>query len=42
MTMQETIKELLMKYTDPKPEYDGLTADELAKMILKAINENEN
>lgn len=38
---KQAIKELLMKYTDPKPEYDGMTADELARLILIAINDPE-
>ena len=36
---KEKIKEMLLKYTDPKLQYDGLTADELAKMILEALQQ---
>lgn len=39
---KQAIKELLMKFTDPKPQYDGITADELARLILIAINDPEN
>lgn len=37
---QQAIRELILKYTLPdalKPEYDGMTAWELAGIILKAI-----
>jgi hypothetical protein len=34
---REEIKGMLLKYTDPKPQYDGLTADELSKMILEIL-----
>ena len=41
MNKKQAIKELLMKYTKPKPEYDGMFADTLARLILIAINDPE-
>jgi hypothetical protein len=38
---KKIIKEILMKYTKPKPEYDGMFADEMAEKILTAINDPE-
>lgn len=32
----QSVKELLMKYTDPKPEYTGFSAHGLAEMIINA------
>ena len=29
-------KEILLKYTDPKPQYHGMFADEIAKKTLEA------
>lgn len=34
-----TIKSLLLKYTDPKPQYDGITAHEIATIIDEATSE---
>lgn len=34
----QKLKELLMKYTDPKPGYDGMTAHELVTIILRELN----
>lgn len=34
-----TIKSLLLKYTDPKPQYDGMTAHEIATIIDEASGE---
>ena len=36
------VAELLIKYTDPKPEYSGTWATEMAHKILKAITDTEN
>ena len=36
--MKQEIKDIIMKYLDPKPKYDGISADEIAEMILKVIN----
>ena len=36
------VAELLIKYTDPKPEYSGIWATEMAHKILKAITDAEN
>ena len=42
MDKQQTIREILLKYTLPdalKPEYDGMTAWELAGIILKEVED---
>jgi hypothetical protein len=38
----KVVAELLIKYTDPKPEYSGIWATEMAHKILKAIIDVEN
>jgi len=35
--LKTRIKELLMQYTDPKVEHDGLFADTLAQKIIDEI-----
>jgi len=35
--MYQTIKTFLMTYTDPKPKYDGISADELTKLLCLAL-----
>ena len=30
----EKLKQMLMKYTDPKPQYDGMTAGSLSKLFI--------
>ena len=37
----EAIKDYLMKYCDPKPEYSGVMADFMAVEILKAVQQVE-
>jgi len=34
---RQNIADLLMKYTDPKPEYDGITAWELSGKIMEIM-----
>ncbi len=35
--MIEAIKQVLLKYTDPKPEYSGMFASDIAIKILNAV-----
>ena len=37
----ETIKDFLLTYTDPKPEYSGLMADDMAKMLMSQLEQVE-
>lgn len=34
----EAVRELLRKFTDPKPEYDLITAYEVATKIVEALD----
>lgn len=36
------VKEALMKFTDPKPEYDGMTAQEVARYIMMTLFPGED
>ena len=37
----QAVKELLMKYTDPKLEHSGIMASGLAERIVKLVRESE-
>ena len=37
----QAISDILMKYCEPKPEIDGVLAKDIAKMILKTIEERK-
>lgn len=41
-TKLEAVKEILTKYTDPQPKYDGMSSNELARLILIALNIGED
>jgi hypothetical protein len=41
MKKKQAIKEIIMKYLEPKPEYDGTSSDEIAGLILTALAKPE-
>lgn len=36
-TRVQRVKEILIKYLEPKPEYNGMSADEIAKMVVEEV-----
>lgn len=42
IVMKTIITNFILKYFNPKPQYDGMSADELAEMLMQQLADDED